>query len=196
MERLAAAMLPVPPVRSLAPTIPVSLANVLDRALAFEPEDRFASAHEMQAAVRAAMGAVAEPTERVRPGKIPQLRPKTRGRMPTPAEIAGVVLVCGAVLSVVLGIALGVDATPSSPRAILPPVPVAPASTSAPPTERSDLPDGPLVAITAAPPARLPAPPPPARALVRTPDASSARVPPPPPPPSARRAVDPLAGRF
>src|SRR5262249_30893762 len=39
---------PSPPLASVAPSIPARLAAIVDRALAFEQKDRFASAREMQ----------------------------------------------------------------------------------------------------------------------------------------------------
>jgi serine/threonine-protein kinase len=60
MEKLAAAMIDAPPVRTLAPDIPASLAAVLDRALLFDPQARFASALEMRDAL--AHARIAAPT--------------------------------------------------------------------------------------------------------------------------------------
>ena len=42
-------------IRDVCPGVPEPIANVIDRALAFERDDRFASAHEMRAALRQAM---------------------------------------------------------------------------------------------------------------------------------------------
>ena len=47
---LVAASYPAPPITKLAPRVPLSLAAVIDRALSFEPADRFADAGEMRAA--------------------------------------------------------------------------------------------------------------------------------------------------
>jgi serine/threonine-protein kinase len=49
----------VPPVRSRAPALREDVARILDRALAFDPSDRFADASEMQQAVRDAAAGVA-----------------------------------------------------------------------------------------------------------------------------------------
>jgi len=49
------------PIRSLAPTLPLDVAAIVDRSLAFEPEARFQSAAEMQAAVRGARRAFPRP---------------------------------------------------------------------------------------------------------------------------------------
>lgn len=54
-EQLLAAMTNrAPAIRSIVPTLPRPVAEVVDKALAFERADRFQSAREMQAAVRAA----------------------------------------------------------------------------------------------------------------------------------------------
>jgi eukaryotic-like serine/threonine-protein kinase len=50
----AAVTLPVRPVQELAPRLPVALAAIIDRALAFEPEQRWPSARAMLRAVRQA----------------------------------------------------------------------------------------------------------------------------------------------
>jgi serine/threonine-protein kinase len=60
-EQLLAAMTqPAPALRSVAPLVPGEIAEVVDKALATVPEDRFANAREMQAAVRAAHRRLAE----------------------------------------------------------------------------------------------------------------------------------------
>ncbi|MGH7329265.1 MAG: serine/threonine protein kinase, partial [Polyangiaceae bacterium] len=52
-DQLQAAMTqPCPHVGSVAPTVPQSVAKIIDRALAFKPEDRWPDAQSMQAAVR------------------------------------------------------------------------------------------------------------------------------------------------
>ena len=54
-EQLIAAMMrPAPPLVSVAPGLPASLQEVVDRALAFDPTARWSSASEMRAAVRRA----------------------------------------------------------------------------------------------------------------------------------------------
>jgi serine/threonine protein kinase len=55
MEKVAQAMIDAPPVRMLAPEIPSPIAAVLDRALAYDIEARFASAREMRDALSSAM---------------------------------------------------------------------------------------------------------------------------------------------
>jgi serine/threonine-protein kinase len=50
---LAAMTKPAPPIRSILPELSPALAEIVDRALAFEQSDRFQSAHEMQQALRA-----------------------------------------------------------------------------------------------------------------------------------------------
>jgi serine/threonine-protein kinase len=57
-EELVAAMTqPVRPVRSVVPAIPVDVADIVDRALAFDKEQRFAHAASMRQAVRSALQA-------------------------------------------------------------------------------------------------------------------------------------------
>ena len=50
---------PVPPVREVDPTVPAPVADLVDRALAFRPEDRFQSAAEMRRAVASALSLIA-----------------------------------------------------------------------------------------------------------------------------------------
>ncbi len=49
---LKAMTLPAPPIRSVFPGVPAAVAEPIDKALAFDPNDRFADARTMQAAVR------------------------------------------------------------------------------------------------------------------------------------------------
>jgi serine/threonine protein kinase len=52
-EQIALAMTrPAPPLRSVAPEVPAAVASVVDRALAFEPDDRWPSAMAMQQALQ------------------------------------------------------------------------------------------------------------------------------------------------
>jgi len=53
-ELLFAMTLPIPPFATFSPTAPPQICALVDRALAYEREQRFANAREMQAAVRAA----------------------------------------------------------------------------------------------------------------------------------------------
>jgi serine/threonine-protein kinase len=53
-ELLASARQPTPPVRTLAPELPPAVAEVLDRALALDPSERFRSADAMRVALMAA----------------------------------------------------------------------------------------------------------------------------------------------
>jgi serine/threonine-protein kinase len=63
-EQLLAAMTcPAPPLSTLRPDLPSAVVDVVDRALAFEREDRWSSALEMQKAVRAALGAIEGTTQ-------------------------------------------------------------------------------------------------------------------------------------
>ena len=50
-----AASQPVPPVASIAPELPVEVQRIIDKALAWEPKDRFSDARAMQSAVLSAM---------------------------------------------------------------------------------------------------------------------------------------------
>ena len=50
-----AASQPVPPVASVAPELPVEVQRLIDKALAWEPKDRFSDARAMQSAVLSAM---------------------------------------------------------------------------------------------------------------------------------------------
>jgi len=59
-EQLLAAMTqPAPPIGSLAPTVPIPVVEVVDKALAFNIEDRWKDARSMQKAIREAYRAVA-----------------------------------------------------------------------------------------------------------------------------------------
>jgi serine/threonine-protein kinase len=62
---LAAMTIAAPPVRSVAPDVPAAVADVVDRALSFEREARWADARAMENALRAAtgqpVGAIARP---------------------------------------------------------------------------------------------------------------------------------------
>jgi serine/threonine protein kinase len=64
-QLVTAATCLAPPLASVLPDVPPALALLIDRALAFKPEDRWQSAAEMQEAVRAAaiaaMGPLTEP---------------------------------------------------------------------------------------------------------------------------------------
>jgi serine/threonine-protein kinase len=51
---LRVSMEPAPPVRQIDPSVPDAVARLIDRALAFSPEQRFASAAEMRQAIAAA----------------------------------------------------------------------------------------------------------------------------------------------
>jgi len=54
-EQLLAAMTtPAPPIASLVPTVPIPLVSIVDKALAFDKEDRWQDARQMQEAVRGA----------------------------------------------------------------------------------------------------------------------------------------------
>src|SRR5262249_46564199 len=57
-QLLAAMMRPAPPMASAVPQVPQAFAEVVDRALAYEKADRYATAAEMRAAVRPAYAQV------------------------------------------------------------------------------------------------------------------------------------------
>jgi eukaryotic-like serine/threonine-protein kinase len=54
MQLITVATKPAPPLGSLAPEVPANVASVVDRALAFDPRDRWPSARDMQIALREA----------------------------------------------------------------------------------------------------------------------------------------------
>jgi serine/threonine-protein kinase len=59
-EQLLAAMTqPAPPIGTLAPTVPIPVVEVVDKALAFDKADRWGDARKMQRAIREAYKAVA-----------------------------------------------------------------------------------------------------------------------------------------
>lgn len=83
-EMVAAMTQPVEPVRSVTPTIPLAVAEIVDRALAFDKQDRFPDALSMQLAVRAALHqleqalsplATVEPSALATPSTTPQRLP-------------------------------------------------------------------------------------------------------------------------
>lgn len=84
---------PVDPVKELCPGLPLSVARVLDRALATEPESRYASASEMRAAIAEARSRAADfvatptfPLSGVGKASVPPTL--TAGRMPVaPAPV-------------------------------------------------------------------------------------------------------------
>jgi len=60
-EQLLAAMTqPAPPIGTLAPTVPIPVVEVVDKALAFDKEDRWADARSMQRTIREAYKTIAE----------------------------------------------------------------------------------------------------------------------------------------
>lgn len=72
-EELVAAMSPTPPVHSMVSGIPSAFAQVLDRALAYDPADRFPNAEAMKRALEAALETSA-PKERTELVSAPPMR--------------------------------------------------------------------------------------------------------------------------
>jgi eukaryotic-like serine/threonine-protein kinase len=136
-----------PPVASIVPELPAALANLVDRALAFDKAERFADARAMREALRQVMGsAISEiPLSLPRPslrdhddrtliappevtsaitGKVDTLttaRPFMRDKSdPPPARARRRALVLGAsALGLVALVALGVRFVPRPPEAVL-----------------------------------------------------------------------------
>jgi serine/threonine protein kinase len=54
MQLITVATKPAPPLASLSPEVPAHVASIVDRALAFDPADRWPSARDMQTALREA----------------------------------------------------------------------------------------------------------------------------------------------
>jgi serine/threonine protein kinase len=112
-ERLLAAMTtPVPSTRSLCAAIPPLVADVLDRALAFEPEKRFDDARALRAALRAARAGsplprVAEP-----------IRPERSRRWPAIALTTALLGIAAAGAVVGLGSRTKRSVTPSAAATI------------------------------------------------------------------------------
>jgi serine/threonine-protein kinase len=76
---LSATKEPAPPLASAAPTLPAELCAVVDRALSFAPEDRFASAREMREAVQSARVAITPDDEaETVPDRVELPRPDAR----------------------------------------------------------------------------------------------------------------------
>ncbi|HSQ52774.1 MAG TPA: protein kinase [Nitrospiraceae bacterium] len=100
---------PAPRIRELCPHVPPGLAAIIDRALAFMPQKRFASTREMHAAVRKELAHL-RPTR-----ECPTLSPVARaGRATRPNEWQPtVVAACGAI-----AIALVAATQPFSPPAV------------------------------------------------------------------------------
>jgi serine/threonine protein kinase len=65
MDRIAQE--PHPPVRGIKPEVPAALEQIIDRALAKKPEDRYASAAEMAGALRGYLGGKKETAEAPKP---------------------------------------------------------------------------------------------------------------------------------
>ena len=136
-EELLAAMQTVRPVRSLAREIPTGLAAVLDRALAYEPSQRFASAREMQAALRLAAAT-------------PSAAAIAEARAPTAGFAAGVgrrgLLALGgcaaALVAILFALLVALRGGTTAPKiSFLPRPPVVPSGSPSVPLEISALPE-------------------------------------------------------
>lgn len=135
---------PVPPVRTLAPTLSPKLARVLDRALAFDKHDRYPSAAAMRDALLDT--AVEVPSDRPDPlsRTVPTKRPPPAQRWPTPWIIGGVavIAVAGAGLLFRQGSATPAAAAPSAQAAASSaPAPSTPARVEAPASSLSSPPE-------------------------------------------------------
>jgi hypothetical protein len=117
---LKAMTAPAPAIRSVLPWLPADAAEVVDRALAFEPNDRWPSASAMQRAVRDVLAALAARGERV---GIPTAAPPDLGNARTVAAGGG------ELQTVVVP-----DAPPMTVRMPMPSEPQAVAVLDAPPT--------------------------------------------------------------
>jgi serine/threonine protein kinase len=74
-----AATMPVPSVARIAPNLPVEVVALIDKALAWDRRNRFSDAHEMQGAVRAALGNLEAESSRA---AVPPAPPSSVARPP------------------------------------------------------------------------------------------------------------------
>ena len=125
---IEAATRPAPPLSSVAPDVPEAVAAVVDRALAFEREQRWADAGAMREAVREAKSALAAATSSlggatgtVPLGPVPAASP---GGPPTRPDV-GALFAAGATT-------FGGSSAPSTATAPLPPMTGAPGGTEIP----------------------------------------------------------------
>lgn len=142
---LKAMTVPAPPIRTVLPGLPADVADVVDRALAFDPNDRWPSAGAMQRAVRDALASVAARGEQhqvVAAGNTsvglgsartvlagPQ---PTRGKLPLGALIGAALLLCA--LAGTGFMMLRTTRPASTPPPAPPPPPAATAPQVLPPT--------------------------------------------------------------
>ena len=165
---LAAAANPAPAIRSILPDLPEQVAVVIDRALAYEPRDRWPDARSMQLAARAALQKpeqkTQEPPAPPVSGREPSHPPSQRranepssgtmmsssishdGPLPRPRKTLGVVLLGGsvtaAIATVLVAIATAPAQVPPASQASVEGPPVGLAATAPIPTEstRADIP--------------------------------------------------------
>jgi serine/threonine protein kinase len=189
---------PLPSPRSLNPAIPEAVEWVILKALARDPDDRFASAGAMAAALRrgkAPLTVVVPP-----PGTLP-VAPATTPSRPTWTgppwqRVAGMGAVVGVVVMTVVGLAISL-ASGGKPAPI--PVPTAEAAAMAPVATQTTLPTGTLLPFLTYTPIPIPptdtptAPRAPALALspTSTPTATPTSTASPTPPPTATPSSPP-----
>ncbi|MEK7326880.1 MAG: bifunctional serine/threonine-protein kinase/ABC transporter substrate-binding protein, partial [Chloroflexota bacterium] len=152
---------PLPPPSTLNPDIPDALERVILKALAKDPNDRFAATGEMVQALQAALPDVTQPAipaPTVPEKKIPPPTPALRPKWLLPAIGAGAAVACLALIAVIGGAfmtgLIGGTPAPTTPFIVA----AAPATTAAPnviasPTFVLEAVATPTVAATPVPPA-------------------------------------------
>lgn len=91
-----------PPLRSLAPTVPAAVADVVDRSLARDPDARFPSARDMRAALRAAYD------RSLTPFAPTELAPPRPTAPPPPSNHAWIFALASLVVALIAIILLGI----------------------------------------------------------------------------------------
>ncbi len=155
---------PLPPPSTLNPDIPDALERVILKALAKDPNDRFAATGEMVQALQAALPDVTQPaisTPTVPQKKIPPPTPARRPKWLLPAIGAGAAVACLALIAVIGGAfmtgLIGGTPAPTTPFMVA----AAPATTAAPtmiasPTFVLEAAATPTIAATPVPPVTSP----------------------------------------
>ncbi len=200
---VAAATRRVPPVRSVRPDVPVEVAQVVDRALAFMRNERWPDARAMRRALLTSMPEAGTPSEVRDLGTLPDTVLSRRGERPR----RGRALLWVGVLATLAGIALvlafkmrnrtsevEVRNSEAAPKALAKTVepkttpiivaPVATATPITPPTATAAAP--PIAAVKPATPARRAAHPAPKPSATIAPSAASPPAAPAPPPAPAK----------